>query len=263
MFFDSSSQFSSPTTPPGFIAERSPVADNSPSSPSAAVGALVRDAQRGEQAAQSELVRGYQRRVAGFVHKMIRRRCAVEDITQTVMIRMIQRLPYLREPKVFESWLFRMARNEVLDALRRIKCRVPTVEEDWDWRGLSDDCDRQAHFEISEAVTHAIACLPQPDRAIILLIIAGHTYQSIAGQTGLTAMAVKVRVHRMRLILRPRMLEALGGKVTGPGLALDGAPSRRKEKTKGHAERETTKGTRRSRAASGRGASRACRPRWK
>jgi RNA polymerase sigma-70 factor (ECF subfamily) len=198
MLFDSSNPLSSITAP------------RATPSPYVEIAALVRRAQGGDQEAQCELVHRYQRRVAGFVHKMTRRRSAVEDIAQVVMIRMIRRLGYLRDPELFESWLFRMARNEVLDAIRRIKCRVSTVEEELADGALSDGSDNHARFEIQEAANHAIERLPHPERELILLLIAGHSYEAIAERTGLTAAAVKVRVYRMRLILRPRMLEALG-----------------------------------------------------
>jgi RNA polymerase sigma-70 factor (ECF subfamily) len=210
MLFDSSSPLSSITAP-----EASPYAE---------IAALVRQAQCGDEEAQAELVHRYQRRVAGFVHKMTRRRHVVEDVAQVVMIRMVRRLSYLRAPELFEPWLFRMARNEVLDAIRRSKCRVSTVEEELAGGALSDGSNHQAHFEIREAANHAIACLPQPERKLILLLIAGHSYESIAAHTGLTPAAVKVRVYRMRLLLRPRMLEALGEPVPDDLLQVEGHP---------------------------------------
>ncbi len=231
MHFTPSSPLSSGLTAPCSRADRS----RSPSAgkleiPYIEIAGLVHDAQGGNREAQSELVRRYQVRVAGFVHKMIRHRNAVEDIVQTIMIRMIRRLPFLREPKVFESWLFRMARNEVVDAIRRIKCRVTLVEETSDG-ALSCDRNEYGHFEIQEAVNHAIECLPDPEREIMLLVIAGHTYHSIAARTGLTPSAVKLRVFRMRQILRPRMRAALGEAVpTEP--VIETKPLQRKPKRK-------------------------------
>jgi FixJ family two-component response regulator len=128
-----------------------------------------------------------------------------------------------------------MARNEVVDAVRRIKCRVTLVEEA-DHRALSSEQNDVAHFEIKEAVNHAIECLPHPEREIILRIIAGHSYQSIAAHSGLTPAAVKIRVFRMRQILRPRMLEALGettAKKPEQEKRTETARSRRKGKTLG------------------------------
>jgi len=64
---------------------------------------LVNRANAGHSDAQAELVQRYTRRVAGFVRSIIRQPDAVEDVTQTVFIKMFRRLGRLREPAVFES----------------------------------------------------------------------------------------------------------------------------------------------------------------
>src|SRR3954468_19768427 len=80
---------------------------------------IVRAAEAGDAAAQTELVRLYTRRVTGFVRGIICQPDAIEDVTQMVFIKMFRRLSCLRDPAVFESWLFTLARNTSLDFLRR------------------------------------------------------------------------------------------------------------------------------------------------
>src|SRR5262245_30713028 len=72
----------------------------------AALIEVVRRAEAEDPAAQSELVRRYTRRVSGFVRGIIRQPDAIEDVTQMVFIKMFRRLGRLRDPAVFESWLF-------------------------------------------------------------------------------------------------------------------------------------------------------------
>src|SRR6185436_12574829 len=84
---------------------------------------LVQRAAGTDSAAQAELVRRYTRRIGGFVRAIIRQPDAVEDVTQMVFIKMFRRLARLRDPAVFESWLFTMARNTALDFIRRRQCR--------------------------------------------------------------------------------------------------------------------------------------------
>jgi DNA-directed RNA polymerase specialized sigma24 family protein len=92
------------------------------------VGLVVR-AQRSEMAAQSELVRRYTVRLSAFVRPILFQPSAVEDVVQMVFIKMVRRLTLLRDPAVFESWLFRLARNTAVDFLRRRRCR-PTMVSD-------------------------------------------------------------------------------------------------------------------------------------
>src|SRR5687767_607535 len=96
---------------------------------------VVRRAEAGDSTAQSDLVRRYTRRVAGFVRSIIRQPDAIEDVTQMVFIKMFRRLSRLRDPAVFESWLFTMARNTCLDFIPRRNCRPSTV-------GLADETNQ-------------------------------------------------------------------------------------------------------------------------
>src|SRR5688572_4503911 len=62
--------------------------------------ALVQRANADDPVAQAELVHRYTRRIAGFVRTIVRQEDAIEDITQTVFIKMFRRLGRLRDPAV-------------------------------------------------------------------------------------------------------------------------------------------------------------------
>ena len=84
---------------------------------------LVRRAQKGNEAAQRELIVSYQHRIAGFVYAITNRSDSVEDLAQQIFIKMVRALERLQAPAQFESWLFRLARNTCIDHLRRQKLR--------------------------------------------------------------------------------------------------------------------------------------------
>ena len=163
---------------------------------------LVRRAEAGEAPAQSELVRRYTRRVAGFVRAIIRQPEAVEDVTQIVFIKMFRRLSRLRDPAVFESWLFTLARNSGLDFIRRRNCRPSTVAIDDEVYQIADPSTSSAAVEILAALDRALARLTPIDRGLVTQFVAGDTYGEIAERTGLTLATVKVRLHRVRPFLR-------------------------------------------------------------
>lgn len=164
--------------------------------------ALVRRAETGDSAAQSELVRRYTRRVAGFVRGIIRQTDAVEDVTQTVFIKMFRRLSRLRDPAVFESWLFTLARNTGLDFIRRRNCRPNTVALDDHVNQIADPSNATATGEILAALDRALARLSPIDRALVTQFVAGESYGDIATRAGLSLATVKVRLHRVRPFLR-------------------------------------------------------------
>lgn len=162
----------------------------------------VRRAEAGEHAAQVDLLHRYTRRVAGFVRSIIRQPDAVEDVTQMVFIKMFRRLNRLRDPAVFESWLFTLARNTSLDFIRRRSCRPSTVTLDDEMNQIADPSDSNATSEILSALERALTRLAPIDRTLVSQFVAGESYGAIAAQAGLSLATVKVRLHRVRPFLR-------------------------------------------------------------
>jgi RNA polymerase sigma-70 factor (ECF subfamily) len=163
---------------------------------------VVRRADAGDSAAQTELVQRYSRRVAGFVRGIIRQPDAVEDVTQMVFIKMFRRLGRLRDPSVFESWLFTLARNTSLDFIRRRNCRPNTVAIDEEVHQIADPSTPGATAEILTALDRALARLSPIDRTLVSQFVAGDSYSTIADRVGLSLATVKVRLHRVRPFLR-------------------------------------------------------------
>lgn len=85
---------------------------------------LVRDSQRrrddpsGLEAA-SELLTRYQKAVYGWCYRYARDPDAALDLTQEVLTAAYEKLPMLNEPARFSAWLFIIARNVCLKAMRR------------------------------------------------------------------------------------------------------------------------------------------------
>lgn len=176
-----------------------------PSAEQLALTALVVRSQGGDLAAQSELVRLYLRRIGGHVRGIVRHPDVVDDITQTVFIKMVRRLPYLRDPALFECWLFTLSRNSALDHLRRCRRRPVTVAAEDALAEFADPGNPGASREIRAELELALEELGTIDRELITGYIDGHSYEAMAGRSGLTTGAVKARLHRVRPFLRARL----------------------------------------------------------
>ena len=172
--------------------------------------AIVRRAQRGDLTAQSDLVRRYTVRISGFVRPIISQPSAVEDVVQTVFIKMVRRLTLLRDPVTFESWLFALSRNTALDFIRRRNCRPITIADDGEFHATPDTSSTQAMTEIMEALDHALVRLSPKDRNLVTHIVQGNSYRFAAAREGLSVGAVKVRLNRVRPFLRVSVGEAIG-----------------------------------------------------
>ena len=187
---------------------------------------IVVRAQRGEMAAQSELVRRYTVRISAFVRPILFQPSAVEDVVQMVFIKMVRRLTLLRDPAVFESWLFRLARNTAVDFLRRRRCRPTMVSDEQMFEQAPDTSSERPVAEIMEALQVALTRLSPKDRSLVTMIVEGNSYQTVAAREGLTVGAVKVRLNRVRPFLRLSVGEAVGVRVGAPAAGKWRQPAR-------------------------------------
>jgi RNA polymerase sigma-70 factor, ECF subfamily len=163
---------------------------------------LVRRAQNSCESAQRDLILAYQHRVAGFIYTITGHSNSVEDLAQTVFIKMIRALPKLDQPAQFEAWLFRLAKNTCIDHIRRQR-----------WSRLFSPLEPETHAEIPEtpttvdteeldALKHALSQLKPKDRALLALAQEGYSQNEMAEATGISVVALKARLHRAREQLR-------------------------------------------------------------
>jgi RNA polymerase sigma-70 factor (ECF subfamily) len=171
------------------------------SSSTTALVDLVCRAQRGEEAAQRELIVSYQHRVAGFVYAMTGRSDSVEDIAQQVFIKMVRALDRLQAPAQFESWLFRLARNTCIDHLRRQKLRRIFIAFGPEHEDVPEPAGAVDTEEL-DALRHALDQLRPQDRALLALVQEGRSHAEIAETLHSSVAAVKARLHRAREQLR-------------------------------------------------------------
>lgn len=85
----------------------------------AAIERLVEEARAGDAWAFGRLFDHYHLQVYRFVASRVRRPCDAEDLTQLVFVKALEALPRYESRGVpFGGWLFRLARNAVIDHVR-------------------------------------------------------------------------------------------------------------------------------------------------
>ena len=149
--------------------------------------ALVAAAQAGDREAFGRLYE----RFGPMVHGVLLARVPyveVDDLVQDVFLAAFQRLPTLRSPSAFGSWLAAIARNRAVDYHRR-----PSVEQittDVPDAGVRPETD-------ALAVLAVIQSLPSAYReTLVLRLVEGMTGNEISHRTGLTPASVRVNLHR-------------------------------------------------------------------
>lgn len=178
--------------------------------------AVVRRAQCGDLQAQTLLINGYSRRIRGLVRTIVRDANAHDDIVQMAFIKALRFLPRLREPGVFEAWLFRLTRTICLDYIRRQKCRPVTVMAEREFLNAPDERSDEAVAEIKDSLERALRSFSERDQLMMHRIIEGDDYRTIAASLGVTIGAVKTRICRIRTFLRVAVGAETGTRLPRP-----------------------------------------------
>jgi len=173
---------------------------------------LISAAQAGDLDAFNQIVRLYETRVYNLCYRMLGDVDTAADTTQEVFIAAFRNIRNFRGG-LLKSWLLRIATNACYDVLRT-RQRRPSVSlnssDDEDEGGRTDVADPGESLddvvirqELSAAIQHGLAALPEDQRIVIVLSdIQGLTYEEIAQITGVQLGTVKSRLSRARAKLR-------------------------------------------------------------
>jgi RNA polymerase sigma-70 factor (ECF subfamily) len=161
--------------------------------------AVLRSAQRGNEAAFGIIVNTYQKPVFNYVLRLTGDRTLAEDLTQEVFMRVFQSLPRFSLRCKFTTWLFQVTKNRVLDELRARE-RRPHVVVTLDDLPTLEVLDRPfEEGETIDALWRAVHELnPDLKMALLLRDIVGLPYSEIADTLEITLATVKWRIYKAR-----------------------------------------------------------------
>ena len=173
-------------------------------------GAWILAARHGDAQAFGELVRRYQAGTVNVVYRLCGDPALAEDAAQEAFLRAWQHLDRYNARYTFRSWLYRIAVNAALDALRRerptaeLPEALPTGGEGG--RGVEARLERR---ETAAQVQQAVLSLPAASRAVLVLReYEGLSYQEIATALEIPLGTVMSRLNYARGQLRRRLSEA-------------------------------------------------------
>ncbi|NLI99343.1 sigma-70 family RNA polymerase sigma factor [bacterium] len=171
---------------------------------------LVERALLEDKIAQRELVIRYQGPIYAYIYRWMRNRADAEDLTQDVFIKVFRALGTYSRQSSFRAWIYRIARNRVIDFLRRKKPQSVDIEVD-ELEDIEDGCTPSEIYEStsqSQKLRDAVDSLPPLYREVLLLRHRDElSYEEIVETTGLVLGTVKARLHRARNILKQRLDE--------------------------------------------------------
>jgi len=162
----------------------------------------------GEAAAFDDLVDRYSVRIFAHLFRLVRNREEAEDLTQETFLRAYRSLGRFDTTRPFKSWVYKIATNAGLNALRSRRRRGITVPlEGHD--GSPQHSRETPRREMRDELEHAMAGLPpQPAMLIHLHYQEGMSIREAADVVGMNEGSAKVALHRARKRLRELIVEA-------------------------------------------------------
>jgi RNA polymerase sigma-70 factor (ECF subfamily) len=182
--------------------------------------AWIEACQAGDLRGLEGLYERYHRQLYAYLVAMLRSQHGAEDVVQDIFVKLHKQIGSYRFQSPFHHWLFRLARNQAIDHLRREKVRRVTSLDAEPVEGTamrervpSKGKDAQAQAldkEKSAAIRKAVEALPPSFREVVVLREWEELpYEDIAGRLDLSVGTVKSRLFRARALLEKSLKDWL------------------------------------------------------
>jgi RNA polymerase sigma-70 factor (ECF subfamily) len=142
----------------------------------------------------------------------------VDDVLQDVLLRIHRNVRFLDDDSRFGPWVYSVARNAVIDRLRKKQPASIDVELD----SLSTATDGDDEQALVGCVTPFVARLPETYRhAVTLVELQGLSQADAAVIEGISLSGMKSRVQRGRRMLREMFEECCSLKIDARGHVME------------------------------------------
>jgi len=165
----------------------------------------------------SEAIARDQPRLRSFIRRHVSDNGEAEDILQDVFYELLQTYRMMKPVEHVTSWLFRVARNRIVDLFRRHRLSslsnpIASEEEDSllleDLLPSSDDGPEAAYARtvLLEALEDALDELPEEQRSVFISHeVTGTSFKQLSDETGISVNTLLSRKRYAVLHLRRRL----------------------------------------------------------
>ncbi|WP_158819514.1 sigma-70 family RNA polymerase sigma factor [Granulicella sp. S156] len=175
----------------------------------------------GNSQAFHELIRPYERSVYVMALSLLKNEADAEDAAQEAFLKAYRNLAGFRAEAKFSTWLISIVLNEARSRLRRKSAvKMESLDEPLDeqghvspallrdWREIPSEAVERG--EVRVMLQQAISDLPPIYREIFLLRdVEELSIDESATALGISVSAVKVRLHRARMMLQKKLAPQL------------------------------------------------------
>jgi RNA polymerase sigma factor (sigma-70 family) len=156
----------------------------------------------------SEIFRREQSRLRSFVRRRVADEGDAEDILQDVFFALVEANWLTKPVEQAGAWLFRVARNRIIDFFRKKRPVQFEAEGIEDLLPSADASPEEAYVRslLWEELEQALAELPEEQRAVFIAHeIEGRSFKELAQETGVSVNTLLSRKRYAILHLRERL----------------------------------------------------------
>jgi RNA polymerase sigma-70 factor (ECF subfamily) len=181
--------------------------------------ALYERIRAGDKSACAECIEIHSPAIYRLALRMLGNETEAEDVTQETFLNAFKSIDSFEWRAGLQTWLHRIAYNNVLMRLRKPRRETVSVEDLAENEGLIETprqlldwcCLPEAEYATTEAraeLARALNELPEKLRAVFVLRdLEGHSTEETATILAISTVAVKTRLHRARLALREQLAD--------------------------------------------------------
>jgi len=176
---------------------------------------LIARARGGDEEAFRLIFERYARSIVRFIYGMVGEADLAEELMQETFVRAYHQRNNLRNDAKLAAWIFGIARNVALNALRsrRMAANKLVVDDDAQMEIADTEPPPDEQLlskELDSVIGKALKTLPEDKRLVFTLkVLQQKSYDEIAEITGHSIAKLKIDLHRakaqMRELIRPYM----------------------------------------------------------
>jgi len=166
---------------------------------------VIKQAQKGDTEAFTQMVEAYQRPVFNLCYRMLGEHEEAEDAAQETFLRAYDNLKRYDDERSFSTWILSIAAHYCIDQLRKRRLTFLSMDSfpnlDIPDANPGPEAAYHRHEEQQRVQTLLKALNPQDRGAVVLYYWYDFSYDEIAASLSLSVSAVKSRLHRSRRAL--------------------------------------------------------------
>ena len=171
----------------------------------------IHSIQQGDIAQFEWIVEEYKNKIFGLSYGYTKDSYMAQDLTQDIFIKLYQNINSFQGQSSFSTWLYRLAKNQCIDWVRKNKKRMEnTFLDDGQWEFKDQNIgpeERAIKKEKNKLLHEALEQLPEKySTPLMLFHFQNLTYEEIAKVLNLPSKTIATHLYRGKKLLRERLI---------------------------------------------------------